>query len=60
MSTSNISFTGHLKPGQETTTNTYIGHVFFFTLSADKSIEIARYYIDGEQVRRGTVQRSTV
>lgn len=46
----NIITTGHLKPGQETTTNTYQGHVFFFTLSADRSVEVARYYIHPEQV----------
>ena len=42
---------GHLKSGQETTTNTYVGHVFYFTLTSDKSVEVARFEMIDAQVR---------
>ena len=34
---------GHLRPGQETTTNTYETHEFFFTEAGRKDREIARF-----------------
>lgn len=41
---------GHLTQGQETTTNTYKGHVFFFTDFKDKSKVYARYTMKADQV----------
>lgn len=41
---------GHLAQGQETTTNTYNGHVFFFTDFNDKSKVYARYTMKADQV----------
>ncbi len=41
---------GTLRPGRETTTNTYEGHVFYFTESGNKANEIARVYISSNQV----------
>lgn len=40
---------GHLELGQETTTNTYIGHVFFFTIFGNKAHEIARFRMKPSQ-----------
>ena len=34
---------GHLRPGQETTTNTYEGHEFFFTEAGRKDKDVARF-----------------
>lgn len=44
------SYQGSLTLGQETTTNTYIGHVFYFTEKNNKDKEIARYTMRKEQV----------
>ena len=44
------SFQGSLTMGKETTINTYEGHVFFFTLKDKKSVEVARYLMDKDQV----------
>lgn len=44
------SFQGSLKSGQETTTTTYAGHVFYFTLSKNKSHEVARFTMTPNQV----------
>ena len=41
---------GHLKMGQETTTNTYVGHVFIITVSGDKQTEVARFRMHADQV----------
>jgi hypothetical protein len=41
---------GTIRPGHETTTNAYLGHVFFFTVHGDKSKEIARITIRADQV----------
>lgn len=41
---------GVLQPGKETTTNTYEGHVFYFTQKGKKSNEIARIHIYQNQV----------
>lgn len=41
---------GHLKMGQETTTNTYVGHVFIITVSGKKREEVARVHIVANQV----------
>lgn len=41
---------GHLSLGQETTTNTYEGHVFFFTEYGNKKNELARYTMSPNQV----------
>jgi len=44
------SFQGTLNGwGRETTTNSYAGHVFFFTEKGDKSKEIARFTIKEDQ-----------
>jgi len=44
------SFQGTLNGwGKETTTNSYAGHVFFFTEKGDKSKEIARFTIKEDQ-----------
>lgn len=43
------SFQGTLTMGRETTTNTYEGHIFFFTEAGDKSKEIARFKMVKEQ-----------
>jgi hypothetical protein len=54
MSLSNLMqrYAGHLVAGQETTTNTYVGHVFFFTLHSDKTVEVARFLMHASQVRK--------
>ena len=44
------SFQGSLALGKETTTNTYEGHVFYFTEKGNKSNEIARYEMSKEKV----------
>ena len=41
---------GTLQSGRETTTNTYEGHVFYFTQASNKSNEIARVLISKNQV----------
>ena len=41
---------GRLQPGKETTTNTYHGHVFYFTEVNKKSNEVARVHIFLNQV----------
>lgn len=46
---------GHLRLGQETTTNTYAGHVFYFTLkgkggASGKGRELARFTMSPDQV----------
>lgn len=41
---------GHLVLGQETTTNTYAGHVFFFTVAGHKDQELARFTMNPNQV----------
>ena len=46
----NFYYLGHLTAGQETTTNTYVGHNFYFTLSENKSHEIARFDMVADQV----------
>ena len=42
---------GHLVLGQETTTNTYVGHEFFFTEHGNKENEIARFRMKGDRVQ---------
>lgn len=44
------TFQGTLTLGRESTTNTYEGHVFFFTDSADRKIEYARFTMDKNRV----------
>lgn len=44
------TYQGFLTLGKETTINTYEGHVFFFTAKGDKSIVIAKYKMDKDQV----------
>ena len=44
------SYQGSLKMGQETTTNTYVGHVFYFTEAGNKKNELARHVMRKEQV----------
>ena len=44
------SFQGSLTLGKETTTNTYEGHVFYFTEKGNKSNEIARYEMSKDKV----------
>ena len=39
-------YQGTLTMGKETTTNTYEGHVFYFTEPGDKSKELARFTMD--------------
>lgn len=46
------SMQGTLRPGQETTTNAYEGHVFFFTEKDNKKKEIARVTIRPDKVNR--------
>jgi hypothetical protein len=41
---------GHLSMGQETTTNAYIGHNFYFTLPNDKSVVIGRFKVTSDEV----------
>mmetsp|Transcript_15844 Transcript_15844/g.23854 ORF Transcript_15844/g.23854 Transcript_15844/m.23854 type:complete len:438 (+) Transcript_15844:133-1446(+) len=41
---------GRLLPGQESTTNSYNGHVFYFTVRGNKSDEVARVHIQSDQV----------
>jgi len=41
---------GHLTLGQETTTNTYAGHVFFFTVAGHKDQVLARFTMNPNQV----------
>lgn len=43
---------GILRPGRETTTNTYQGHVFFFREKDDPSHEVARITITKDKVHR--------
>lgn len=43
-------FEGHLSMGQETTTNAYLGHNFYFALSGNKSVVIARFTVKDDQV----------
>lgn len=45
------TFQGSLTLGTETTTNSYEGHVFFFTEKGNKQKEIARYTMNQNQVR---------
>ena len=44
------SFQGTLTLGRESTTNTYEGHVFFFTETGNKDNEYARFTMDRDQV----------
>jgi hypothetical protein len=46
------TFQGSLTLGIETTTNSYEGHVFFFTEKGNKKKEIARYTMKQDQVKR--------
>ena len=39
-----------LKPGHDTTTNAYEGHVFFYTTQGDKNNVIGKFTIVKEQV----------
>jgi hypothetical protein len=39
----------HLSPGQETTTNTYVGHEFFATYGDNKDEEVCRFRITDDQ-----------
>jgi len=41
---------GHLNLGQETTTNTYEGHTFFFTEHGNRGKEVARFTMRSDQV----------
>ena len=41
---------GHLVLGQETTTNTYAGHVFYFTVAGHKDQVLARFTMDPNKV----------
>eukprot|EP01034_Spumella_vulgaris_P031088 gene31088-38420_t len=41
---------GYLSLGQETTTNTYNGHVFFFTEFGNRDNELARFTMDPDKV----------
>jgi len=41
---------GHLVLGQETTTNTYEGHVFYFTVAGHKDQVLARFTMNPNQV----------
>jgi hypothetical protein len=43
-------YQGSLTFGKESTTNTYEGHVFFFTEPGDKSKELARFTMDADRV----------
>ena len=44
------TFQGTLTLGKETTTNTYEGHVFYFTMPGRKDKEIARFAMDKNKV----------
>lgn len=44
------SFQGQLNSGQDSTTNAYEGHVFFFTEMGNKQNELARYTITANKV----------
>jgi hypothetical protein len=44
------SYQGRLQLGQESTINTYEGHVFYFTNAKNKSQEYARYTMSKDQV----------
>ncbi len=48
--TPEMSFQGELASGQETTTNAYAGHVFYFTEKKNKSNVLARHTITPNQV----------
>jgi prolyl 4-hydroxylase len=48
--TPEMSFQGELISGQETTTNAYQGHVFFFTEKANKKNVLAKHTISADQV----------
>ena len=41
---------GHFEAGSETTTNSYIGHHFYFALSSNKSEVVADFNIVANQV----------
>lgn len=43
------TFSGNIKLGQETTTNTYEGHVFYFTEANNKAKELARFTMNKDQ-----------
>jgi hypothetical protein len=43
-------YQGSLTFGKESTTNTYEGHVFYFTEPGDKSKELARFTMDADRV----------
>jgi hypothetical protein len=43
---------GHLSMGQETTTNAYIGHKFYFTTLSDKSVRFGEFTVNGDQVKK--------
>jgi hypothetical protein len=49
------AYQGTLTMGKETTTNSYEGHVFFFTESGNKEKELARFTMHKDQVRRSYV-----
>jgi hypothetical protein len=48
-STPEGSFQGELKSGQDSTTNAYEGHIFFFTEKGNKKNELARFTITAEK-----------
>jgi hypothetical protein len=43
-------YEGHLRPGQVTTTNTYIGHKFFVTVHGKKSEVVSKFTIRPDKV----------
>ena len=43
-------YQGRLKLGQESTTNTYEGHVFYFTRAGDKQAVLERFKMDKDRV----------
>lgn len=43
-------YQGRLKLGQESTTNTYEGHIFYFTRAGDKSAVLERFKMDKDRV----------
>jgi hypothetical protein len=48
------TFQGTLTLGKETTTNTYEGHVFYFTKKGNKDEEIVRFTMNKDQVSAST------
>ncbi len=48
------SFQGTIRPGQQTTTNAYDGHVFYFTESGNKDKVLLRVTIRPSQVSFST------